>query len=129
MNFSKGKWKVIAIAFALFVALYVANFIFSKFTASSSPSGNTDAKPHVTYQSSTMRMLPCGRMKRNTVEVENGQGVKTAQLIDVDGKTVLSEKKYAVDTDQSGAIQAGQFVPDLWKGCQCPCSCPMCHAV
>lgn len=127
-NISKGKWKVVAIAFGLLAVLYIANLMLGSAvpTAGAQKQENAPGSGRVTYSSATVRKLPCGRIKRNTVELENGLGVKHVQLIDTDGKTVLHEKKFAIDGDQCSAIQGGHFVPDLWKGCQCPCDCPMC---
>ncbi len=125
LSFSKNKLRVVAIAFALLAVLMVANYVL-KMMGPQQEITVVTPQAAVTYSSSMMRRLPCGRTKKHAVEIESGLGIKTAQLVDRDGKTVLDEKKHAIDADQCDAIQNGKFVPELWKGCMCACACQQC---
>lgn len=69
------------------------------------------------FQSTQVRRLPCGRFQKQTVEVDGSTGVKTVQILDRDGATVLKEKRMPVDLDHCQAICKGVFVPELWKDC------------
>jgi len=89
-------------------------------TKQTNATGFQAAQSHssVHYLSTQMRRLPCGRYVKSTVELDGPTGVKSTQLLDKDGVTVLEEKKMPVDAEHCSAISHGTFVPELWKDCK-----------
>lgn len=70
------------------------------------------------YENTQVRKMPCGRFRKNRVELEGSAGVKIVQILDRDCATVVKEKRMPVDLESCEAIGQGVFVPDLWKDCQ-----------
>lgn len=69
------------------------------------------------YYSVQQRRMPCGRVLRREVVHENDAWRKTVTLLDAEGR-VLATKTRTVEPEQCSRIQAGEFVPGLWKDCQ-----------
>ncbi len=70
------------------------------------------------FQSMQLRKLPSGMFQKQIVELDGPVGVKTVQILDKDGVTVLKEKKMPIDMEHCAAISHGTFVPELWKDCK-----------
>ncbi len=70
------------------------------------------------YQSIQLRKMPCGLYRKQIVELDGPTGVKSVQILDKDGVTVLREKKMPIDMEHCAAISHGTFVPELWKDCR-----------
>ncbi len=112
MSFSKEKAMLMLGVLVVMVILWSIQRWFSKSVLVES---NTSMK---NYQSMQIRRLPCGRFLKRVVEVEGATGVKSTQLLDRDGVTVLKEKRMPIDLGDCTAISNGTFVPELWKDCQ-----------
>ncbi len=68
------------------------------------------------YYSLTERRMPCGRILRREVLQENDAWRKTVTLLDATGR-VLETQTRTVEPEQCTRIQAGKFVPGLWRDC------------
>ena len=68
------------------------------------------------YYSVQMRRMPCGRILQREVVEKDGAWQKRVRLLDPEGR-VLEEKVRTIEPEQCQAIQAGQFVPNLWQDC------------
>jgi hypothetical protein len=68
------------------------------------------------YYSVQMRRMPCGRVLQREVEERNGGWIKRVRLLSPEGR-VLEEKVRTIEPEHCQAIQAGQFVPNLWGDC------------
>jgi hypothetical protein len=68
------------------------------------------------YYSLTERRMPCGRILRREVLQEYDGWRKTVTLLDPTGR-ILDSKTRTVEPEQCSRIQAGRFVPGLWRDC------------
>ncbi len=68
------------------------------------------------YYSVQIRRMPCGRFLQREVEERNGGWIKRVRLLSPEGR-VLEEKVRTIEPEHCQAIQAGQFVPNLWGDC------------
>ena len=68
------------------------------------------------YYSIQERRMPCGRILRREVVQQADAWQKTVTLISPEGK-VLATKTRTIEPEQCQRIQAGLFVPGLWKDC------------
>ncbi len=110
--FTRGK---LYMALGL-VAVMLVVWALNRWISSTPKESNTSAVKE--FQSTQMRKLPCGRFQKQIVEVEGATGVKTVQILDRDGVTLLKEKRMPVDLDHCQSICKGLFVPELWKDCR-----------
>jgi hypothetical protein len=68
------------------------------------------------YISIQERRMPCGNTIRREVIHQNDAWRKTVTMLDAEGR-VLATKTRTIEPEQCAKIQAGQFVPDLWRDC------------
>jgi hypothetical protein len=68
------------------------------------------------YISIQERRMPCGKTLRREVIHQNDAWTKTVTLLDPSG-TVLATKTRTIEPEHCAKIQAGKFVPDLWRDC------------
>ncbi len=68
------------------------------------------------YYSIQERRMPCGRILRREVVQHADAWQKTVTLMSPEGK-VLAIKTRTIEPEQCQRIQAGLFVPGLWKDC------------
>lgn len=115
-EFSKDKAILMLGVIGAMAVLWVLQKWFEKQTRK--PESQTGfATSTVHYKSEELRKLPCGRFRKQSVELDGPTGVKSVQLLDKDGSTVLQEKKMPIDGDHCTAISHGKFIPELWKDC------------
>ncbi len=95
----------------IFVATGILITLFIAVRLSSSGNGSKGD-----YYSVQERRMPCGRILRREVVHTGDAWRKTMTLMDAEGR-VLETKTRTVEPEHCAAIQAGQFVPGLWRDC------------
>ena len=69
-----------------------------------------------TYHSLQERRMSCGRIIRREVIQEQNEWHKTVTLLDLN-RRVIATKTRTIEPEQCNQIQAGLFVPGLWRDC------------
>ncbi len=117
-GFSKEKVYMLLGVLVVMGILWGLQKWFEKRTTISNMTPGSPTSSSLHFKSEQVRKLPCGRFQKQTVELDGPTGIKSIQLLDKDGITVLQEKKMPIDGDHCTAISHGKFVPDLWKDCR-----------
>jgi hypothetical protein len=104
----KSIWFSIAVLWFMLGIL-----VFLRLTATATATAITNQSNYTSIQ---VRRMPCGRILRREVVHENDAWRKTVTLIDTEGRVVATKTK-TIEPEQCAQIQAGKFVPSLWKDC------------
>jgi hypothetical protein len=75
---------------------------------------------HVSYMNVSQSWSPGQGMKRNTVTIRNGRGVKRVERLGPQGEVLEIAERPLSQMERQHILQ-GKFIPGLWRNCKVGC--------